>query len=162
MARRSKDVRITANNRDKGKVFRITEKPAREAERWAMRAVFACTGGGLNVNQSMLGGGFQALVGLAFQGLLSCSFDQAEPLLDELLTCVEVAEKPGQWRGLFPGDQEKAIEEPATYLTLRKEVVELHLGFSIAAELLTFLASAATEDTSSLSDTPTSQTPLAA
>jgi hypothetical protein len=56
------------------------------------------------------------------------------PLLDELLECVQIIRdknKPDIADNLLPND----IEEVATRMWLRGEVLSLHLGFSVSAAL---------------------------
>lgn len=118
-------------NRDDGKVFFLTEMPALQAEKWALRAFLALAKAGVDIPENIENLGFagMAMVGLASLG--GVDFAEAEPLLDELLGCVLFVPdpaKPDIRRGDFiqAGD----IEEVPTFLLLRKEVFELHSNFS--------------------------------
>ena len=51
MARKTKRVTITAEGRDKGKTFLITELPADQAERWAIRALLALIQSGAVISE---------------------------------------------------------------------------------------------------------------
>ena len=54
MARKSIVFTVEANNRDKGKQFKITEMPARKAEEWAIRLACAVIGAGVTVPDNMM------------------------------------------------------------------------------------------------------------
>lgn len=118
-------------NRDDGKAFVITEMPALQAEKWALRAFLALAKAGVDIPENIQDAGFAgiAMVGLASLGGLN--FADAEPLLDELLGCVQYMpdqSHPAILRGDFlaAGD----VEEVPTFLLLRREVFELHSNFS--------------------------------
>lgn len=125
--RRTEIVEIT-EGRDAGKKYQITEMPAEVAEWWAFRALQAIASSEVDLN-------LQApLAELARQGmkaLASVSPAQAKPLLDEMISCVQIlvpaTQKP---RALLDGD----IEDVKTRFMLRKAVMELHLGFSTGGE----------------------------
>jgi len=147
MARRQLTIRIDAPGRDAGKVFILTELPASQAERWALRAFMAL--GAANVE---LPDGFElsGLAGLAHvtgsraeDGLLAAfakvaltlftrvPFSVAEELLSVMWQCVQIVPDPGNpavIRALIEDD----IEEVGTRLKLRSELLKLHLGFSQA------------------------------
>jgi len=117
-------------NRDAGKVFRIREMPAMQAEKWAMRALMAIARSGADIGAAV-GGGMQELAGAGLQALMSLRFEDAEPLLDEMMECVSIRPDPRNPqidRPLTPDD----IEEVSTMLALRSEVLHLHTGFSVA------------------------------
>jgi len=125
--RRTEIVEI-AEGRDSGKKFMITEMSAEAAEWWAFRALQAIAGADAELN-------LQApLSDMAAQGIKALAKvhpDQAKPLLDEMMGCVQIlvpaTQKP---RPLLDGD----IEDVKTRFMLRKAVVELHLGFSTGGE----------------------------
>lgn len=125
--RRTEIVEIT-EGRDAGKKFMITEMSAEAAEWWAFRALQAIAGADAELN-------LQApLSDMAAQGIKALAKvhpDQAKPLLDEMMGCVQIlvpaTQKP---RPLLDGD----IEDVKTRFMLRKAVVELHLGFSTGGE----------------------------
>lgn len=125
--RRTEIVEI-AEGRDAGKKYQITEMSAEAAEWWAFRALQAIAGADAELN-------LQApLADMAAQGIKALAKvhpDQAKPLLDEMMGCVQIlvpaTQKP---RPLLDGD----IEDVKTRFMLRKAVVELHLGFSTGGE----------------------------
>lgn len=138
MGRRTKDVTITAEGRDKGKVFLLTEMPAAKAEKWAMRALLAAAQNGAEVQTAISGMAGVAVAGI--QAVLGgVAFDQIEPLLDEMMTCVQAlpgadSHDPARAalsRPLIDDD----TEEIATRIQLRAEVFTLHVGFSFADAL---------------------------
>ena len=125
--RRTEIVEI-AEGRDAGKKYQITEMSAEAAEWWAFRALQAIAGADAELN-------LQApLADMAAQGIKALAKvhpDQARPLLDEMMGCVQIlvpaTQKP---RPLLDGD----IEDVKTRFMLRKAVMELHLGFSTGGE----------------------------
>ena len=134
MARKELDLTITDAGRDRGKVFHIRELPASQAERWALRAFQALARAGVDVGQV----GAMGIQGLAIAGVNALALlptHDLEPLLDEMMTCVTIKpdpRNPGLTRLLIEDD----IEEVATRLRIRMEVVKLHVDFSQAAGLL--------------------------
>lgn len=167
MARKTTIVTIAADGRDKGKTFLIREMPAMQAEKWGIRAILALGRAGAPVDEEATqGGAMAALASLPLSILASLrrmDFDDAEPLLDEMMGCVSVIPDPSKTlpgsdvpftRPLVTSDDAADIEEIPTLLRLRSEAFELHTGFSLAAALST-LGSAAQRLNQSL--TPTSQ-----
>jgi hypothetical protein len=140
-------------NRDAGKVYRLTEMPALKAERWARHAVSACNRTDLNVTDEtarlgMLGFylvGFQALAGGDVQGI--------DALMDEMMGQIQIVASAGVVR---PAIADGDIEEVQTIVMLRKELLELHMGFTFA-ELALSLAQQAkqTQDSQATQTSPT-------
>lgn len=161
MARQTKDVVITADGRDNGKLFLITELPAVQAERLGMRALMAIGKSGVDFGsrgdelQSGLSG-IAALASTGLRALAGVNFDELEPLLDEMMTCVEMvpdaADRSKRLAWPLFGTQ---IEEARTMLQLRDEVVTLHLGFSPLA-ILSSWGESAKQAMSNTSNIPTS------
>lgn len=144
--------------RDAGKVFVITEMPAMQAEKWAMRALLLVAQSGVDVGQ------ISGMAGVAYAGLGAINrirFEDAEPLLDEMMKCVSIRPAPQDrdpakasiTRPLFDGD----IEEVKTIIRLRERIIDLHLGFSLADYLLKLQQESAL--TSNLPNTETSPQP---
>ncbi|MDE1905340.1 MAG: hypothetical protein KGH75_02665 [Rhodospirillales bacterium] len=117
---------VKDEGRDKGKVFIITEWPASQAERWAMRAFMALGRNGVDLPEGVKNSG---LVATDLALLCRIPFEEAETLLAEMFSCVQVQPSPGVVRALIEED----IEEVATRIKLRLEVFKLHTGFSPAA-----------------------------
>lgn len=54
MARKTIVFTVEADNRDKGKTFKITEMPARKAEEWAIQVACAVMGAGVSVPDDVM------------------------------------------------------------------------------------------------------------
>lgn len=135
MARRTK-LWTATEDRDARKTFLITEMSADKAERWAIRMVLALTNANVEVPEGSLQAGMSGIAAIlahGVRGLAGLKFEAISELLDEMMTCVQyqpAANLPPQplWTG-----ENSQIEEVRTRLSLRMEVLELHLGFSLAA-----------------------------
>jgi hypothetical protein len=134
MARRTATVVIDAEGRDKGKAFLLTEMSASQAERWAARALLAIARNGVDIPEGIASAGLAGVAAVGLRALGGMAFDDAEPLLADMMACVQAIPDPARpsvVRFLIEAD----IEEVATRLRLRMEVFELHLGFSVAGSL---------------------------
>ncbi len=120
------DGQVTGDlSRDVGKTFLITEMPASQAERWAMKALLAVARAGIDLPVGLYEqGSMRTLAVLGLQAVTSIQFEEAEPLLDEMMKCVQIVEQKAT-RDLTEDD----IEEVRTRLLLRRKVLELHVGF---------------------------------
>lgn len=150
MPRHTRLVTITEEGRDKGKSFLIREMDADSAEWWAARALIVMGNAGVTLPAGTVEAG---LAGMAYleraKGVASALFLMGlrmlpgvdaralRPLMEEMMTCVQY-QPPGNFpaQALYDGDMSQ-IEEIATRLQLRVEVLELHLGFSLAGALST-------------------------
>lgn len=148
--RKTKIVTIDAEGRDKGKSFLITEFPAMRVEKWAARCLLALSRAGVEVPDEAVDAGAAAILSAGLSAFRQMKFDDAEPLLDEMMECASfvgdanglkdpVTGLPLGVRALQPDD----IEEVATLLRLRGEIFEIHTGFSLGAALSTFGAAMA-------------------
>lgn len=145
MARAHKIVTISAEGRDKGKSFFVLEMPPRKAEKWATRALLAIGKAGHvdvspELNEALGHAGMAGFAALGVRALTALDFADAEPLLDEMMDCVTFVPNLGMMDQVtrLPITRplrEEDIEEVGTILTLRSEIMEVHLGFSIAAFL---------------------------
>jgi len=131
VARRTARITITTDdteNRDRNKVFLLTEMPAEQAEEWGMRALLALTAAGAEVPDDFEGGGMAAVAAMGVQALQGLRFEDVKPLWAEMFECVQIVPSPERdfARKLVADD----IEEIDTRLRLRKEIVELHVNFS--------------------------------
>ena len=127
--RKTVTVTIDDAGRDKGKVFVLTEMSAYQSENWAARAIFAMMNAGVDIPDNIAEAGLAGVAALGIKSLTHVSFESAKPLLDEMLACVQFQPSPKVTRALVEDD----IEEVATLLRLRKEVLALHLDFFINA-----------------------------
>lgn len=134
MSRKQEIVVIEDEGRDKGKVFIITEMASDRGERWAIRALLALTNAGVMIDDKSLSAGMAGIAAVGLEALGRLSFEVAQPLLDEMFTCIKI--KPSEKappREILQGD-DGDIEEIKTRLTLRMAVLKLHVNFSKAAE----------------------------
>jgi hypothetical protein len=134
MARKEKIVAISLEGRDAGKRFLITEMPASQAERWAIRAFLALSHSGVDLPPDVLGMGMGALISQGLHSFVGLSWTEAEPLLEEVMTCVQALPDPNDDR-IRRGLVESDTEEVETRFYLKMEVLDLHTGFSMAGAL---------------------------
>ena len=150
---------ISAEGRDQGKVFFIREMSAVRAEKWATRALLALGRSGARVPDDVAASGLAGLAALGLRAMAGLHYHDAEPLLDEIMTCVQIIPDPARpmvRRGTIEDD----FEEVMTLVKLRDEVLSLHLGFSIAASLSNLAASMlATIDSPNTATSPPSSAP---
>jgi hypothetical protein len=137
MARKTKTVVIEKEGRDLGKTYLLTEMDTFKAEKWAARLILALIKSGIELPEGSADQGMAGLMSVVpsiLKGVGGISWEVLEPLLDEMMNCVEVipdSNKPAIKRKINEayGD----IEEVLTLMTLRAELIELHTGFSFAA-----------------------------
>lgn len=123
--------------RDNGKTFVLTEMDAYRGQDWATRALLALASSGLELPDGATEAGMAGLAASGLRALLRLPPHLAKDLKDELLTCATYEHKPGaplQAIVTGPGCQ---IEELKTFGQLYLALVELHVGFSLAALSLT-------------------------
>ncbi len=119
---------VQIEGRDKGKVFHMTEMSADAVEKWAIRALLAVGHAGIDLPPDIKDGGMATIARVVLEALMRVDFRDAEPLLDEMMTCVRIQPNPVDpkiVRELVPDD----IEEVSTRVALRREVMRLHTGF---------------------------------
>lgn len=132
--------------RDAGKTFMLREMSSDKAERWACRALMALLGNGADIPPEAVAAGMEGVfhIGIlnVFGGL---RWEQVEPLLAEMMECVQVIPNPANPLVVRPlNESADDIEEVSTRILLRGELFELHLGFSLADKLQTSGLSAPT------------------
>lgn len=137
--RKSVIVTITEEGRDKGKKFLLTELPVLQAEKLALRALFALGRGGVEVPKEVMEMGLMGLQMVFLSKVTAMHTEDVEPILDEMMECIKFAAPKGT-RNLFPDD----IEELKTLMQLRAQLLVLHTGF-ILPDDLSILASATVE-----------------
>jgi hypothetical protein len=158
--RKEATVVIEADGRDHGKVYKIREMSASAAEAWGTRLILALSRAGVDVPENFFGMGMAGVAVMGLKAMGGLSWDVAKPLLDEMMACVQIApdlRHPQIVRVMNEDD----IEEVATRLLLRDEVVRLHINFSVREFLSNFRkvqeARAAAEMTESGEPTETSE-----
>lgn len=144
MARRTTEITIDAEGRDKGKRFLLTEMAADATERWANRALLAFANAGGRLPDGILDTGaagldlsLRSLMVVGLRSLSGLSFDEIDPLLKEMVSCMEY-QPPGNapLQPIILGENSQ-IEEVSTWYKLRGELIDLHLGFSLADAIST-------------------------
>jgi hypothetical protein len=135
-----KELKYTATSgRDNGKTFLITEMPARQAHKWATRAIFAIMNAGLEVPEEYADAGFaglaavvasgdKELMGMFIKTIGKLDVTIAEPLLDDLLGCVQILPDSSN-QNIKRKLMDEDIEEVPTIFVLQKEALILHMGF---------------------------------
>lgn len=119
---------VTDDGEDKGKLFVITKMSAFRIESWSMRALLALMNAGADVPDDFETLGAAGLAELGMKALSGLRWDVLEPLLAEMMECVQVVPTPGKthvMRGLVESD----ITEVPTIFALRMEWWSLHMGF---------------------------------
>ena len=136
MARKSTNYTVTDDNRDKGKVFVITELPAARAESWAFRAILALMEGGVELPPGFERMGMAGIAELGIRALSHLRWEVAEPLLAEMWDCVQIMPDPAKPHVVRPLI-EQDIEEVMTRIKIRAEVWKLHTDFlsAVAASI---------------------------
>lgn len=116
------------DGRDKGKSFLLTEMSAFRAEKWAARVLCAVVNSGMPMPDEMVGSGMAGIAAIGIPQVLNFRFGEFEPLMDEMLTCIQTMPDRHDPAHVLPLD-ERDIDDLTTILKLRKEVLILHLGF---------------------------------
>ncbi len=130
---------IEFDGRDKGKIFRIQEMPAADADDWALRAMTAMGRSNADISGEILRSGMMGFALMCVKAFVAAKYEDVRPLWTEMMQCVKFLPDPSNpkiVRELWPDD----IEEVRTRWYLRQEVLELHTGFSNAALNLIFSA----------------------
>ncbi len=150
MARTTLNYKVTDENRDYDKVFVITEMSAFRAEAWALRVLMALLKGNVELPEGFERMGMAGIAQIGFKLLAGLKYEIAEPLLAEMLSCVQYMpdkNKPMIVRPIMEAAND--IEEITTILKLRAEVFKLHTGFLKAVAPSLFQGKAAAGGTDS-------------
>lgn len=134
MGRKTIDYRIPPEdgNRDAGKLYVIREMPAPQAEKLAIRVFQGLVRSGVDLPEDAASSGMAGIAVMGFKALGMMSFADLEPILDEIMACVEIKpdpKNPAVQRPLIDDD----VEEVQTRLKLRMAWFELTTGFSMPA-----------------------------
>lgn len=160
MPRRTEVVVVTAEGRDKGKVYHLTEMPAMQAESWAQRALLALVrSGGAQIPDDVAGMGLLGIATLGVQALGGIQYAELKPLMDEMMQCITYQPDPDRPEIRRPLNGQDDIEEVATILMLRERLIDLHLGFSARSLLSSLQDRAPNRITADTPAMPTSPTP---
>lgn len=140
-------------NRDAGRSYLLTEMPALKAERWGRHAVGAMSRQELNVREEFGKLGMLGFYLLGLQALAGGDMSAIDGLMDEMLPCIQIIESATVARPLG-GDND--IFEVSTLIQLRKELIELHMGFTFAelASILVVASATMQPDSPNTSTSP--------
>lgn len=122
MARKIVEYKVEKANRDKDKIFVITEMSAVQGHEWATKALFAILNSGVEMSDEMAGMGLAGLAVMGMGAITKIPHAVAKPLLDELLTCVHIKQEKVT-RPLVPED----FEEVMTIFDVQREVLTMHI-----------------------------------
>ena len=154
MARKTLTYAVATPGRDQNKTFLLTEMSAFAAERWAMRAFLALARSGVDIPEEIETAGMAGLALVGVRAFAGVAYDDLAPLLDEMMTCVQMVPDPARPQVVRPLFGEDDVEEVATLLELRREVFGLHVDFSAVAALWKSRVATVTEENTP--DIPTS------
>lgn len=126
MARHTKSITITDDNRDKGKTFLLTELASYDAEMWVWKLIPVLSAVGFTVDDNVLKGGFAAIAAMGAAAILRMPYEVTKSLLDEMLACIGYVHNPAHAPQPIYLDAKCQIEEISTWFQLRKAVLELH------------------------------------
>jgi hypothetical protein len=154
-----------AHNRDEGKHFLLTEWPAAVAEKWGFRIMLAFNRSSTQIPLDLKGLGIEGVAILGINTFLRGNVQAEEivPIIDELLDCAKMvrdlkALDPVTSQPFGTDVLDNDIEEVATRLWLRSEVLALHTGFSVV-DALSALWSSITARTEEISSTTSTSPP---
>lgn len=143
MARITEKFIVAEDNRDKGKIFILTEMPAAQGEAWAMRALLALMAGNVELPEDFERMGMAGVAEVGVRALAGLKWDVVEPLMVEMWQCVQIQPDPKKPHIVRPLIEED-IEEITTRIKLRAAVLKLHTGFlSAVAPLISGKSNAA-------------------
>lgn len=129
--RRTKEVTIdNPDSRDNGKTYLLKEMSPPKAEKWAMKALLLIARSGINIDPVRPNMGLMGLAAVSSLPLIT--FPELEPLMDEMMECVSIVPKGKDARKLMFSGGDSDIEDVATFTRLRKDLLELHLGFTFS------------------------------
>ncbi len=129
-----KEIEITLLDRGKELIFKIREMPASKLEKWLMKAVLLIAQSrekntNLSENdESQISTFAHLFASNKLELLLELNFEKAEPLLDELLTCVQ-RKVDSALIAVTPDNIDTFIDDVETLFRLRLEVLKLNLDF---------------------------------
>ena len=122
MARKEIEIKIE-DGRDAGKVFKITELPAVQMDKWATRALLLLGKAGMNI--SVLN---SMKVEDILAALSKADYNETEQLLQVMLESCSL-QKDGVSVAMKGAMVDSVIEEWTTVFRLRIEAIKLNLGF---------------------------------
>ena len=124
-----KEIIVTIADRGRDLTFKIREMPATRLERWLLRSLLLLVGSaaaapnGIDVEK-----GIAWLSENALTALGNLDYEEAAPLLDELLACCSRVDA-GIEQQMTPDVADGIIEDVRTLFRLREEALKVNLGF---------------------------------
>ncbi len=138
MARKTKQIIISSenpNNRDKGKLFIITEMSAMDAERWASDALHGLAQSGIGLPEDFRNAGTAVIAQIGIKALGGMPAETLHNLMDRMMQCVSYVPDPQKpMINRIPDGKvvQDDIEEISTLVRLRGEWFSLQTGFNLA------------------------------
>jgi len=129
MARKTLRITVTAEGRDKGKLFTITEMSAAKAERWATKALLILARSGVDFPEQLIAGGIASVASIGMRAFAGVEYQDLQPILDEMMLCVSYTPDPSRPMVVRETLLDDDIEELTTRLMLRAEIFKLHTDF---------------------------------
>lgn len=117
-------------SRDLGRRYVITEMPASQAEKFAVRCFLALARSGKEIPEDVRAAGMAGLAVIGFNMLAGLDFAEASVLMDEMMGCVQYQYDATNAAALRPLN-EVDVEDVSTRVRLRSEIFTLHTGFSL-------------------------------
>lgn len=124
-----KEIVVKIQDRDQELTFKVKEMPAVRLQKWIIRAVGLILSSGVDLpgeNDLQRAGAYLAEHGLAVLG--NIDFEEAEPLLDEMLGCCSRLVEKVEER-CTPDSLDNYVQDVTTLFKLHLEAFKLNLGF---------------------------------
>lgn len=110
---------------DHGKIFRITKWDVEKGEWWATRVLQSIVGKDIDMLEMLFGGASSELARRGLGALMQVEPERLKPLLEEMVSDIEVVLPDGKTRKRLKGD----VEAIRTMLELRLAVWKINMGF---------------------------------
>ena len=138
MSRLKENFVVTEDNRDKGKVFILTEMPGEQGELWAIQAAYLIEQAGMDVKPEEREG-MAGLASLERRHGHSIGFLRAiqDPSLEAMWQYVQYEPAPSLPPQPLIKGEACQIEEISTRLQIRMAFMRMHLGFFSRAKAQT-------------------------
>lgn len=145
---RKKELVVSQFGRDQGRHFLITEASAMAAEKWAWRLFLAVKGTNAEVPPEHAAYGIVEVARRGINAFLASDidFEKLEPLLDEMMACVQLVRDPSSIDSATgmpvatPMTLSDDIQEVQTIGWLRSEVLRVHTNFSVVEAALAWVS----------------------
>lgn len=145
---RKKELVVSPFGRDQGRHFLITEASAMAAEKWAWRLFLAVKGTNAEVPPEYSAYGIVEVARRGINAFLASDidFEKLEPLLDEMMGCVQLVRDPSVIDAVTgmpvatPMTLSDDIQEVQTIGWLRSEVLRVHTNFSVVEATLAWVS----------------------